>query len=173
MQRLTAGAAFLVVGFVARNSSGDPTSTSDGSGTDMRRLLILLAGAVLVLGVVVGPAAAGNDDPVVFTVDSVAELYAAVAVPGAIVNVASGEYVLDPALDPTAPHDGRLDLADGVDLRGPASLSAGAHGLPDADALGAPVWTGDPATIDASLLSVDTFGLGVVVLGDKGTVRDL
>ena len=139
----------------------------------MRRVLTLLAATTLGLSALVSPVVASTDGPVVFAVENVVDLYAAVSVPGAIVNVAPGEYVLDPALDPSTPHDGRLDLADGVDLRGPARLSAGPHGLPNTDALGAPVWNGAPATIDASNLSVDPFGSGVVVIGDKGTVSDL
>lgn len=141
----------------------------------MRRVLMLLAAMALLLGVLITPAGAGDDGPVVFTVDNVEDLYAAVSVPGAIVNVAPGDYVLDPALDPTAPADGRLDLADGVDLRGPSRLSAGRHGLPDVDETGAPVFRadGEPAVIDASNLPPDTFGFGVIVVGHKGTVRDM
>jgi hypothetical protein len=129
----------------------------------------------VLLGALASPASAENDGPVVFTVDSVEDLYAAVSVPGAIVNVLPGGYLLDPALDQTAPNDGRLDLADGVDLRGPSRLSAGPHGLPNIDETGGPVLLdmGEPAVIDGSNLPPDTFGAGVIVVGHKGTVRDM
>ena len=137
----------------------------------MRRLLTVLATTSLLFGLLASPVSAGEDGPVVFNVDNVEDLYDAVAVPGAIVNLAPGEYLLDPS----APNDGRLDLADGVDLRGPSSLSTGPHGLPDVDGTGAPVFhkDGEPAVIDGSDLTPDTFGKGIIVVGDKGTVRDL
>lgn len=139
-----------------------------------RRPIVVVALAAVLLGAFASPASAKKDGPVVFTVDSVEDLYVAVSVPGAIVNVSPGEYLLDPALDQTPPNDGRLDLADGVDLRGPSRLSAGAHGLPDTDEAGAPVFRkGEPAVIDGSNLPPDTFGAGIIVIGDKGTVRDM
>jgi len=131
------------------------------------RAAVLVAATVALLL----PAVPVGATSAVFEVDTVVELYNAVAVPGARVRIAPGSYVLDAALDPTVPQDGRLDLADGVSLRGPSALSAGPHRLPVADSSGGPVWSGAPAIIDGSGLAPDTFGLGVVVVGYKGSVE--
>lgn len=135
-----------------------------------------MAMSAVMIGALAVPAGADDDDDrVAISVDTVQELYAAVAVPGAIVKLEPGQYVLDPSLDPTEPMDGRLDLAPKVVLRGPARLSNGSHGLPDVDGSGGPIFEGgaEPAVIDGSGLSPDTFGLGIVVVGHKGTVRDV
>jgi hypothetical protein len=137
-----------------------------------RRPVLVLAMSALSIGTIVIPVSA--DDGVTFTVDSVEELYAAVAVPGAIVKLEPGQYLLDPALDPTEPKDGRLDLAARVVLRGAAMLSDGPGGLPNMDS-GGPVFKSgaEPAVIDGSALAPDPFGLGIVVVGHSGTVRDV